>query len=36
MGQALDYLGAPALFGLLGQDVAADLPVEQHQFAVHR
>ena len=36
MRQPLDYLGAPALLSLPGQDVTANLPVEQHQFAVYR
>ena len=34
--QPLNHLGAPALLRLPGQDVAANLPVEQHQFAVNR
>lgn len=33
-GQPVDDLGAPALGRLPGQDVLADGPVEQHQFAV--
>lgn len=36
MGQPVDDLGAPALIGLPGQNIATDLPVEQHQFAVDR
>ena len=34
MRQPLDDLGAPALLRLPGQDVAPDLPVQQHQLAV--
>lgn len=34
--QPLDHLGAPALRGLPGEDVAAELPIQQHQLAVHR
>jgi len=34
--QPLDHLGAPALAALALQDVAAYLPVQQHQFAVDR
>lgn len=33
-GEPVDHLGAPALGGLALQDVAPDLPVEEHQFAV--
>jgi hypothetical protein len=33
--QAVDHLRAPAVFLLARQDIPADLPVEQHQFAVH-
>ena len=36
VGQPVDDLGAPSLACLPGQDIAADLPVEQHQFAVDR
>jgi hypothetical protein len=36
MRQPLDHFGAPALRALARQNVAADVPVEQHQFAVHR
>ncbi|MOA08030.1 hypothetical protein D3C78_1277640 [compost metagenome] len=36
MGQPLDHLGPPALLCLPGQNIVADLPVEQHQFAVYR
>jgi hypothetical protein len=34
MRQPLDHLRPPALAGLPRQNVAPDLPVEQHQFAV--
>ena len=36
MRQPLDDLGTPTLGRLTSQDVAADLPLQQHQFAVHR
>ena len=34
-GQAVDHLGAPAVRGLAVADVAADLPIEADQLAVH-
>jgi len=33
--QALDNLGTPALLCLTGQNIVADLPVEQNQLTVH-
>ena len=35
LGQPFDHLGSPALFCLSGQDVAPDLPIQQHQFTIH-
>lgn len=35
-GEPVDDLGAPAGLALAGEDIAADLPVEQNQFAVGR
>lgn len=34
--EPVDYFSAPAVFLLPGKDVAADLPVKQHQLAVDR
>ena len=34
--QPFDDLGPPTLLRLPGQNILADLPVEQHQLAVHR
>ena len=34
MRQAVDDLRPPALLGLPRQDVASDLPVQQHKFPV--
>ena len=34
--QALDHLRTPALLGLSRQNIAPDLPVQQHQLAVDR
>jgi hypothetical protein len=36
MREAVDHLRAPPLRGLAFQDVAADLPVQQHELLVHR
>jgi hypothetical protein len=35
LGEPLDHLHAPSLKALPLEDVAADLPVEQHQLPVH-
>jgi hypothetical protein len=35
-GNALDHLTAPPLFGLPLQHFVPNLPVQQHEFAVHR
>ena len=36
MGQPIDHFCAPTLFGLPRQNVAADLPVQPHQFPIDR
>jgi len=36
MHQPLDHLGTPDLLGLLRQNIAPNLPVQQHQLTVDR
>ena len=34
--KAIDHFATPALIVLTGQNIATDLPVEQHQFTIDR